>query len=326
MPGTPIDMGAIRILIAEDDDAIRALLDHHLSSEGFRCAHASDGISALGTARDGVDLAILDIGLPRLDGLEVARMLRREGRRVPILMLTGRSDEVDRIVGFEIGADDYVTKPFLPREIVARVRAILRRTGIAFEDCARTLRFGRLVIDEGAREARVDGADVGLKPREFALLLELASNAGVALSRSMLLERVWGFDYDGDERTVDVHVRRLRAKIEERHGSKRRSQPSTVTVINSREPDAVAPYPHQSRFCALSCAGARARARAAARHSIARSRTRRMAAGSRIGAPPGEAGMRGSRRHRASAAAHERLAGPRTQQRDFFDRPAWAHR
>jgi two-component system alkaline phosphatase synthesis response regulator PhoP len=215
MPGTPINMGAISILIAEDDDAIRTLLDHHLSSEGFRCAHASDGISALGTARDGVDLAILDIGLPRLDGLEVARMLRREGRRVPILMLTGRSDEVDRIVGFEIGADDYVTKPFLPREIVARVRAILRRTGIAFEDCPRTLRFGRLVIDEGAREARVDGADVGLKPREFALLLELASNAGVALSRSMLLERVWGFDYDGDERTVDVHVRRLRAKIEE---------------------------------------------------------------------------------------------------------------
>ncbi|MGH7716086.1 MAG: winged helix-turn-helix domain-containing protein, partial [Vulcanimicrobiaceae bacterium] len=130
---------------------------------------------------------------------------------------TGRSDEVDRIVGFEIGADDYVTKPFLPREIVARVRAIMRRTGIAFEDSPRTLRFGRLVIDEGAREARVDGADVGLKPREFALLLELASNAGVALSRSMLLERVWGFDFEGDERTVDVHVRRLRAKIEEQH-------------------------------------------------------------------------------------------------------------
>jgi DNA-binding response OmpR family regulator len=210
-------MGAIRILIAEDDDAIRILLDHHLSGEGFRCVHASEGMSALGMARDGVDFAILDIGLPRLDGLEVARMLRREGRRVPILMLTGRSDEVDRIVGFEIGADDYVTKPFLPREIVARVRAILRRTGIAFEDSPRTLRFGRLVIDEGAREARVDGADVGLKPREFALLLELATNAGVALSRSMLLERVWGFDYDGDERTVDVHVRRLRAKIEEQY-------------------------------------------------------------------------------------------------------------
>src|SRR5208282_2641107 len=110
-------MGAIRILIAEDDNAIRELLDHHLASEGFRCLHAVDGISALGMARDGVDLAVLDIGLPRLDGLEVARTLRREGRRVPILILTARSDEVDRIVGFEIGADDYVTKPFLPREI-----------------------------------------------------------------------------------------------------------------------------------------------------------------------------------------------------------------
>ena len=210
-------MGAIRILLAEDDDAIRELLDHHLCAEGFRCVHASEGISALGIARDGVDLAVLDIGLPRLDGLEVARTLRREGRRVPILILTARSDEVDRVIGFEIGADDYVTKPFLPREIVARVRAILRRTGVAFEGAPRTLRFGRLIIDEAAREVRIDGSNVGLKPREFALLLELASNPGIALSRTMLLERVWGYDFEGDERTVDVHVRRLRAKIEEQY-------------------------------------------------------------------------------------------------------------
>ena len=208
-------MGAFRILIADDEAPVRELLDHHLTRDGFRCIHAADGINALGTARDGVDLAILDIGLPRLDGLEVARVLRREGRNLPILMLTARSDEVDRIVGFEIGADDYVIKPFAPREIVARVRAILRRTGITFDLSPRTLRFGRLVIDEAAREARVDGQDVGLKPREFALLFELASNAGVALSRTTLLEKVWGYDFDGDERTVDVHVRRLRAKIEE---------------------------------------------------------------------------------------------------------------
>jgi len=219
-------MGAIRILIAEDEQPIRELLDHHLSQDGFRCVHAAEGISALGIARDGVDLAILDLGLPRLDGLEVARTLRREGRRLPILMLTARGDEVDRVVGFEIGADDYVTKPFLPREIVARVRAILRRMGVAFDDGPRVLRFGRLVVDEGAREARIDGTDVGLKPREFALLLELASNAGVALSRTMLLERVWGFDYDGDERTVDVHVRRIRAKIEDQP----RTAPSIATV------------------------------------------------------------------------------------------------
>ena len=215
--GTAFGMGAIRILLAEDEQSIRELLDHHLSQDGFRCVHAGDGITALGVARDGVDLAILDIGLPRLDGLEIARTLRREGRKVPILMLTARGDEVDRIVGFEIGADDYVTKPFLPREIVARVRAIFRRSGVAFDEGPRVLRFGRLVVDEAAREARVDGADVGLKPREFALLLELATNAGVALSRTMLLERVWGFDYDGDERTVDVHVRRLRSKIEEHY-------------------------------------------------------------------------------------------------------------
>jgi DNA-binding response OmpR family regulator len=215
--GTAPGMGAMRILIAEDEHAIRELLDHHLTQDGFRCLHALEGITALGVARDGVDLAILDIGLPRLDGLEVARTLRREGRRVPILILTARTEEIDRVVGFEIGADDYVTKPFLPREIVARVRAILRRTGVAFEAGPRVLRFDRLVIDEAAREARVDGNDVGLKPREFALLLELASNPGVALSRSALLERVWGYDYEGDERTVDVHVRRLRAKIEERH-------------------------------------------------------------------------------------------------------------
>ena len=208
-------MGAFRILIADDEQPTRELLDHHLTRDGFRCLHAAEGLSALGIARDGVDLAVLDIGLPGLDGLEIARTLRREGRGVPILILTARSEEVDRIVGFEIGADDYVTKPFSPREIVARVRAILRRTGVAFDRSPRLLRFGNLEIDEAAREARVDGTDVGLKPREFALLLELASNPGVALSRTTLLEKVWGYDFDGDERTVDVHVRRLRVKIEE---------------------------------------------------------------------------------------------------------------
>jgi two-component system response regulator ResD len=130
-------------------------------------------------------------------------------------MLTARSEEIDRVVGFEIGADDYVIKPFSPREVVARVRAILRRTGAAFEGAPRVLRFGRLEIDEAAREARVDGVDVDLKPREFSLLLELAANPGIALSRSALLEKVWGYDFQGEERTVDVHVRRVRAKVEE---------------------------------------------------------------------------------------------------------------
>ncbi len=134
-----------------------------------------------------------------------------------IVMVTARADEVDRVVGFELGADDYVVKPFSPREVVARVRAILRRSGMKHDPGPQLLRLGRLEIDEAAREARVDGRDVGLKPREYALLLTLAGNPGVALSRDTLLERVWGYDFDGDERTVDVHVRRLRMKLEEQH-------------------------------------------------------------------------------------------------------------
>jgi len=215
--GTGFGMGCRRILVAEDDRAIRELLVHHLEREGFTPIEAVDGQCTLRVAREGVDLLLLDIGLPGVDGFEVARTLRREGRNTPIVMLTARTDEVDRVVGFELGADDYVVKPFSPREIVARVRAILRRSGMKHDPGPQILRFGRLEIDEGAREARVDGRNVGLKPREYALLLTLVSNPGVALSRDTLLERVWGFDFDGDERTVDVHVRRLRMRLEEEH-------------------------------------------------------------------------------------------------------------
>lgn len=209
-------MVPMRIVVAEDEDPIRELLIHHLEREGFRCLPTADGPTTLRAARAGADLLILDVGLPVLDGFEIVRTLRREGRTLPILMLTARAEEVDRIIGFEIGADDYVAKPFSPREVVARVRAIVRRSGLAHAPLPAVLTFDRLEIDEAAREARVDGVDVGLKPREFALLLELATNAGVALSRAQLLQNVWGFDFDGDERTVDVHVRRVRAKIEER--------------------------------------------------------------------------------------------------------------
>jgi two-component system response regulator ResD len=208
-------MANIRVLVAEDDRAIRELLVHHLERDGFVAIEAGDGPATLRAAREGVDFVLLDVGLPGIDGFDVARTLRREGRGTPIVMLTARADEIDRVVGFELGADDYVVKPFSPRELIARVRAILRRSGMKHEPGPQLLRFGRLEIDEGAREARVDGCDVGLKPREYALLLALAANAGVALSRDTLLERVWGYDFDGDERTVDVHVRRLRMKLEE---------------------------------------------------------------------------------------------------------------
>jgi DNA-binding response OmpR family regulator len=208
-------MPAQTILVAEDDAAIRELLTHHLEREGFTVVGAADGHTALRRARGAADLLVLDVCLPGVDGYDVVRTLRREERNVPIVVITGRTDEIDRVLGFELGADDYICKPFSPREVVARIKSILRRTGRRVAQPSPILRFGRLEIDPGAREARVDGIDVKLKPREFALLLELATNAGVALSRDWLLQRVWGFDFNGDERTIDVHVHRLRAKIEE---------------------------------------------------------------------------------------------------------------
>ena len=211
-------MSALRVLVAEDDPAIRELVVHHLQREGFDVITVTDGNSALRAAREVADVLVLDLGLPAIDGFEVARRLRRDKHTIPIIMLTARTDEIDRIVGFELGADDYICKPFSPREVVARVKAVMRRSRRFHETRATVLKFGRLEIDESAREVRVDGQDVRLKPREFSLLLTLASNSGVALSRRTLLEKVWGFDFEGDERTVDVHIRRVRHKIEEAPG------------------------------------------------------------------------------------------------------------
>ena len=178
---------------------------------------AKDGHQALRAIRAGVTLALIDIGLPGIDGFELARTLKREGDTTPMIFITARAEEVDRIIGFELGADDYVTKPFSPREVIARVRAVSRRIGVKQAERAIVLRLGRLEIDSSAREARVDGCDIGLKPREFSLLAMFAQNSGVALSRDMLIERVWGFDFEGDARTIDVHVRRLRSKLHDEH-------------------------------------------------------------------------------------------------------------
>ncbi len=208
-------MAALRIVVAEDDAPIRELLVHHLAREGFRCTETGDGPSTLRAIRAGADLLLLDVGLPVVDGFDIVRTLRREGRGLPVVMVTARGDEVDRVIGLELGADDYVSKPFSPRELIARVRALARRGGIAVDAPPVLLRFDRLEVDEAAREVRVDGVDIALKPREFALMLQLASNPGVAFSRAALLQAVWGFEFEGDERTVDVHVRRLRAKLED---------------------------------------------------------------------------------------------------------------
>lgn len=201
------------VLVAEDDELNREVVVKYLQLEGYKTVEARDGVAALRLARDGVDLAILDLGLPAIDGLNVIRSIRSEQNPLPIIVLSARIDEVDRIVSFEAGADDYVPKPFLPREVVYRVRSLLRRAG-GEQPKRRIRRFGSVEIDEGARELRVGGEAVELRPREFALIAALAGHPGVAMPRQTLIDRAWGSDYDGDERTVDGHIRRIRQKLE----------------------------------------------------------------------------------------------------------------
>ena len=206
-------MGAPRILVAEDDGSIREVVVQHLARDGFIPIEAADGPTALRMARDGADLIVLNVGLPGINGFEITRTLRGEGRETPVIILSARAGEIDRVVGLELGADDYIAKPFSPREVVARVRAVLRRVQGGRGLGSRVLRFGRLEIHEAAREARIDGVDIGLKPREYQLLRALVDNAEIAMSREALMRKVWGYDFDGGDRTVDVHIRRLRQKL-----------------------------------------------------------------------------------------------------------------
>ncbi len=203
------------IVVVEDDANIADLVDMYLRREGFRVIQATDGEAGLvAIDRERPRLAILDVGLPgRIDGLEVCRRLRGARQAIPVLMLTARDGEIDRVLGLELGADDYVTKPFSPRELVARVRAILRRADGPPPDQPDILMVGTVEVDGGRREARVDGRVIPLATREFDLLLFLARNAGLVMSRQQLLDGVWGPDWCGDERTVDVHVRQLRKKL-----------------------------------------------------------------------------------------------------------------
>jgi len=200
------------VLVVEDDPAIAGLLDMYLRKEGFRPLIAGTGVRALELAQqhDPV-LAVLDVGLPDLDGFEVCRRLRQRSD-VPVLFLTARDDEVDRIAGFDVGADDYVVKPFSPREIVARVHAILRRARPTRPSTAIGLDHG-IVVDTERRDVTVEGRTVALATQEFELLAFLARNRGLALTRQQLLDGAWGIDFQGDERTVDVHVRQLRRKL-----------------------------------------------------------------------------------------------------------------
>jgi DNA-binding response OmpR family regulator len=204
------------LVVIEDDHHISDLVAMYLRREGFRVLQADDGERGLGyIERESPKLAIVDIGLPgNLDGFDVCRKVR-SASDLPLIMLTAREDELDRVLGLELGADDYVTKPFSPRELVARVRAILRRSGQPQRDEAATIEIADVVLDTGRREVSKSGRLVGLTTREFDLLVYLASNMGLVLSRRQLLDGVWGEGWYGDERTVDVHVRQLRKKLGE---------------------------------------------------------------------------------------------------------------
>lgn len=208
-------MSGQTILVVEDEQNLAEALKFNLERQGYRVLLESDGYGALqSVASNDLQLIILDVMLPGLDGFEVCRRVRTQSN-VPILMLTARGEEVDRVLGLEIGADDYVTKPFSLREMEARIRALLRRGGMSAEpDASGTVESGNLRISRDARRVWVDDAEVMLRPREFDLLSFFIMNRGLALSRRQLLDGAWGSDFVGDERTVDVHVRALREAIE----------------------------------------------------------------------------------------------------------------
>lgn len=222
------------VLVVEDEPALLDTLSYNLKNAGFAVETASDGRSALEAARRlRPDVIVLDVMLPEMDGFDVARAVRKEMNSA-IIMLTARNDEIDRVVGLEVGADDYLTKPFSMRELLARVKAMLRRADLLrsekaasiSEEAHQRLVFGNLVIDATRREVTLSNATLPLKPKEYELLLFLAEHRGRMLTREFILERVWGWDFVGDSRTVDVHIRWLRQKIEAKP-----AQPTRIVTV-----------------------------------------------------------------------------------------------
>ncbi len=205
-----------KLLVAEDDQDLLELLVYNFQNAGYRVVSAADGLTALNLARDQLpDLIILDLMLPMMDGLEVCRALKRgeATKNIPVLMLTAKGEEIDRVVGFEIGAEDYVIKPFSVRELLLRIKAILRRAGGGHDEKPRQIEVGELRIDPEGHHIWVGNERALLTATEFKLLRELAENRGRVLTRERLLDRVWGYTFEGYGRTVDTHIRRLRKKL-----------------------------------------------------------------------------------------------------------------
>ncbi|RIV18823.1 DNA-binding response regulator [Alicyclobacillaceae bacterium I2511] len=205
-----------RILVVDDEPAIVKLLEYNLQQAGFEVLTGDQGLQVLNTVQTNKpDIIILDLMLPGMDGLQVCQQLRQKDIRTPVIMLTARGEEVDRILGLEMGADDYITKPFSPRELVARVRAVLRRSNSEFEEVEEGVwQIGPIRVDANRYEVQVSGQKVELTTREFELLGYLCKHADRVLTRTQLLEHVWGYDFAGDTRIVDVHISHLRDKLE----------------------------------------------------------------------------------------------------------------
>ncbi|WP_283247435.1 response regulator transcription factor [Lederbergia citrea] len=210
-----------KVLVVDDEPSIVTLLRFNLEKAGYSVITAPDGKAGLKMAmEESPDFIVLDLMLPGMDGMDVCKTLRQEKIKTPILMLTARDDEFDKVLGLELGADDYLTKPFSPREVIARVKAILRRTNMnetpaATEDQVSVIKIGELTIYPDKYEAELSGTKLELTPKEFELLLYLANNQGKVLNRHQLLDAVWNYDFAGDSRIVDVHISHLREKIEE---------------------------------------------------------------------------------------------------------------
>lgn len=203
-----------RVLVVEDEDSFSEAIAFMLRKEGFEVAIATDGNAALVEFnQNGADIVLLDLMLPGLSGTEVCREIRKTSK-VPVIMVTAKDSEIDKVVGLELGADDYVTKPFSSRELIARIKAVLRRTSEATEDSSDVIELGRIRIDVERHSVSVAGEVIKLPLKEFDLLLMLMRNAGRVLTRGQLIDRIWGSDYVGDTKTLDVHVKRLRAKLE----------------------------------------------------------------------------------------------------------------